>query len=123
MSAENLFADLVSFDSREALERCMGSKDFVMELARIFIDQSLPMYMPGLEAGVRSGDPDQVAQNAHGIKGGCAVIGLVRAREISLALEQAGKRGDLDLAGKLLPLLKSELDLVAELIHNGIFVQ
>ncbi|MFW6004869.1 MAG: Hpt domain-containing protein, partial [Desulfonatronovibrionaceae bacterium] len=103
---------------QEALRRCMGKPDFAEELAGIFVNETLPMYLPGLEEGFEKKEFAMVARNAHGIKGGSAAIGLMRARKMAYALEMAGRKEDMDMIVQLMPLLREELDQVTRMIKE-----
>lgn len=98
----------------------MGKKDFLEELSKIFVNESLIMYLPGLEKGMLEKDFTLIVKNAHGIKGGCGAIGLIRARDIAYDLEMAGKAADSEGAQKIYPILLGELDEVKQLIDKGI---
>jgi HPt (histidine-containing phosphotransfer) domain-containing protein len=49
-----------------------------------------------IEVAVASGDCDAVAAAAHGLKGSAATLGAPHLRDHTLAMELAGKNGDLD---------------------------
>lgn len=98
----------------------MGKKDFLEELSKIFVNESLTMYLPGLEKGMLEKDFIQIVKNAHGIKGGCGAIGLIRARDMAYDLEMAGKAEDFLRAKETYPALMNEIDEVKQLINKGI---
>jgi HPt (histidine-containing phosphotransfer) domain-containing protein len=119
MSYSEDFSNLPSFDMEEALKSCMGKISFVEELCLVFVRESLPMYLPGLKKGIQNKNLDDITKSAHGIKGGCAVIGLIRAREMAYTIEMASKTGDLSGVEEVMPLLEAELDEVVNAIKLG----
>lgn len=120
MELSEKYAELPRFDLDEAMRRCMGKKDFLEELSIIFVNESLVMYLPGLEKGLLEKDFTLLAKNAHGIKGGCGAIGLIRARDMAYDLEMAGKAEDFELSEKIYPILMEEIEAVKQLIDKGI---
>lgn len=117
------FSQIPRFDPQEALRRCMGKPDFVEELAGIFINETLPMYLPALKKGTEEGDFATVTRNAHGIKGGSAAIGLMKTREMAYTVEMAGKSENMDVIVNIMPLLLQELDEVTRMIKTSGLMQ
>lgn len=119
MTCGNEFSDIPRFDMTEALRRCMGKEDLVEELSRIFVNESLPIYLPVLKQGIMENDFILITKNSHGIKGGCGAIGLSRARDMAYAIEMASKAQDMQRVQEIMPCLAAELDAVVEGITKG----
>jgi HPt (histidine-containing phosphotransfer) domain-containing protein len=119
MSYSDDFSSSPRFDMQEALKSCMGSVSFVEELCQVFVLDSLPRFLPGLKQGVLDKNSDLITGNAHGIKGGCAVIGLMRARDMAYSIETASKEGDMSRVDKVMPQLEAELEDIVEIIKAG----
>ncbi len=113
------FSEIPRFDLAEALRRCMGKKGFVQELSTVLVQESLPMYLPNLKKGVMNKDLDMIARNSHAIKGGCAAIGLIRARDMAYAMETASKAGDMSRVEEVMPEFMAEIDEVVDSIKSG----
>lgn len=98
-------SEVTCFDERALLDRCMDDKDLCAELINLFIDD----FSAGLESLkqiIAQGDSSSIFQRAHTIKGSAANIAANQIREIALAMESAGKRGELSPCVELLPHLE-----------------
>ncbi len=118
MSSAPNFEHLPTLDYKEALSRCMDSKDFLLELSNVFVAETLPQYVPGIQEGVEKKDFNKIVSNSHGLKGGSSAIGLIRIKEMAYALEMAGKNKDLQTIENILPHLLQEVEKVKMLILN-----
>lgn len=119
MSYSDDFSSSPRFDMQEALKSCMGTVSFVEELCQVFVRDSLPRFLPGLKQGVLDNNFDLITSNAHGIKGGCAVIGLMRARDMAYAIEVASKERKMSRVETVMPQLEAELEDIVEIIKTG----
>ena len=76
-------------------EICGGDADFVRELAASFLE-SAPRCLAGIALALQAGDPRDIAVEAHGLNGISRTIGAEKLASTCRALEEAGRRGDLD---------------------------
>ena len=112
------FENLPRFELKEALERCMDSMDFLLELADVFVSESIPLYLPRIQEGLENNDFEELTRNAHALKGGSSSIGLIRLKEMAYCLEQAGQDKDRQIIEKILPDLMHEAEEIKHLINN-----
>lgn len=119
MKAVEDFSGVPRFDINEALRRCMGKRDFLEELSVVFVKESLPLYFPVLQEGIKDKDFEVIAKNSHAIKGGCGAIGLLRARDMAYVIEIAAKSKDIVKIEQMMLLLADELDQVVVVITSG----
>ena len=103
----------------------LGGQDFVGRMVNQFI-QDATACITQVEQAVASGDPAQLSEAAHGLKGICRNIGANRLGDRCAQLEQQGRDGVSDGAEDLLTRLMSEwqetrerLDvIIAEHVHK-----
>ena len=87
--------ELAVFDRAAFMNRMMDDKD----LARTILDgflEDMPGQITQLKTHLAVGDTCLVQQQAHKIKGACAVVAGEALRAVVWAMEQAGKAGDLN---------------------------
>jgi len=95
-----------------------GDPAFVEELIVMFREDSPPRLV-SIDAGLASGDATGIAKDAHSLKGSAANFGAGRFRELSQAIESAGKSGDLSTVPPLLEQLKLEYTRVQEALDRA----
>ncbi len=117
VAASNHEEELAVFDRAAFMSRVMEDKD----LARVVIDGFLGD-MPGaimqLKNHLASGDVHLVEQQAHKIKGACAVVGGEALRAVAWAMEQADKAGDMDAAQARVNDLDTQFDALKTALEN-----
>jgi signal transduction histidine kinase/DNA-binding response OmpR family regulator/HPt (histidine-containing phosphotransfer) domain-containing protein len=100
---------VLDMDAFEDLKMLESPGEFSLkELTDIFRSDSKTRVEAMREAAAR-GDADGLQQSAHALKGSCANLGVRRVEALSLALEEAGKEGDLTRVDELLERLVREL--------------
>ena len=60
-----------------------------------------------LVAAVESGDCEEIAKEAHALKGASSTFGAARLASVCVALEQASRGGNLEQARSLVPQLEA----------------
>jgi HPt (histidine-containing phosphotransfer) domain-containing protein len=85
------------FDRRLALEQLDGDEELLQELLALFLDEA-PKRLAALEAGRRLGEPDQVREAAHALKGMAAQIGAAGLKDQAASIERKAKAGEIDSA-------------------------
>ncbi len=73
---------------------------------------SLPAQLDQLAANITAGHSDLAEQQAHKIRGAAATMEAVALRQIAAVMETAGKAGDLEQLGQLLPQLRRQFELL-----------
>jgi HPt (histidine-containing phosphotransfer) domain-containing protein len=95
-------------DLEAVLARLGGDRGLLAELATIYLEDEAAQIAAVAEA-VEGGDAERVRRAAHAIKGSVANFGAGRAHAAALAMEMAGRNGDLSCAPALLGTLRREL--------------
>ena len=83
------------FDRTALLELLMGDRELVAEIIRAFL-ADMPRQIEALRSCLQAGDVVGATRQAHTIKGASANVGGEALRARALALEEAGKVGDLE---------------------------
>ena len=102
-------ASAAVFDEEALVERAVGDRDLAQAIARSFL-ADVPGRMEALRGHLACGDAKAVQHQAHTIKGAAAAVGGECVARLALALEQAGKAGDLEAAGSGLEALVSAFE-------------
>lgn len=92
----------------DALDRLGGDEDLLRELCQIFLEES-PKLLQKLQEGVVEGDPEAVADAAHGFKGELSYLGAANASQAANQLEEMGRDRNLAQARDVLATLEKEL--------------
>lgn len=95
------------FNYDVALSRLNGNADLLRDMVSFFAEDA-PRLLSEIDAAIDSGMAAQVRRAAHSLKGLCANFEAEAARDVALAMENAGRDSDLDLARKLFPRLSAE---------------
>jgi len=80
-----------------ALDRVGGDQELLEEVAQLFLDD-YPNSISEIEKALAVGDPRGVERGAHTLKGAVSNFGADSVVESALALELAGRKGDLSTA-------------------------
>jgi len=91
-----------------ALERLGGDTELLEELLVMMVEESRE-HLDQIRAALARGDAAAVNHAAHTIKGSAANLEALGVVEAALALEMAGRGGDLAAAAGALARLESEL--------------
>jgi len=78
-------------------------------LLGIFFDEA-ERRIQGLDEAIRAGDGQTVMELGHGLKGSSGTFGAVAVSNLAALLEEAGRRGELEGADLVVPLLRVELE-------------
>jgi PAS domain S-box-containing protein len=107
------------FDRRLALEQLDGDEELLQELLALFLDEA-PKRLAALEAGRRLGEPDQVREAAHALKGMAAQIGAAGLKDQAASIERKAKAGEIDSAAiqSLAQTLSKLLASLQEEVHG-----
>ncbi|WP_243358072.1 PAS domain S-box protein [Fundidesulfovibrio terrae] len=86
-------------------------------LVEVFM-RELPRRIEEIKAALAAGDRKRLAESAHTLKGASGVIGAARVRQSALDLEQAGRNGDMPLAGEFFRDLDAAAARLLELLAH-----
>jgi HPt (histidine-containing phosphotransfer) domain-containing protein len=90
--------ELAVLDLRGALERVGDDQALLHEIAEIFLHDG-PRLVEDLQAALSAGDGRQIERSAHALKGIAANVGGLRVERAALAVEDAARSGQSELAG------------------------
>jgi HPt (histidine-containing phosphotransfer) domain-containing protein len=82
------------FEEAVLLDRVLGDQEIARQAVTAFLEDA-PKHMRMLEAGLRSGNPAQVREHAHALKGSAGNIGMAALSRSASDMEQwsAGEGG------------------------------
>ena len=103
----------VDFDS--ALERAMGSKDFLNKMIHEFL-KSLPKQIESFRGQIEQGQWDTLRKDAHSMKGASANLGMGGLSAAASYLEQIGRGGELAEADQALGDLIEQFEVLEEFL-------
>jgi two-component system sensor histidine kinase/response regulator len=83
------------FDIHELSERVEGDQDLILDLVRLFREQS-PHSMAEIRRCAAAGDSAGLQRAAHSFKGACANLGARPAMRAASGLEEMGREAKLD---------------------------
>jgi HPt (histidine-containing phosphotransfer) domain-containing protein len=104
----NTMPDQEPFDLAAALQRVEGDVELLAELAEMFIEEHQSMSSEILES-IEQGDSEAVTRSAHSLKGSVGNFNARGAFEAALAIETAGRSGDVETARQQYDVLQAEL--------------
>jgi HPt (histidine-containing phosphotransfer) domain-containing protein len=99
------------FSDQQLREICGGDPALLAKMLTGFVDAMAEAFAR-LEGAMAGGDGQQLAREAHRLRGACAMVGADRLAGLCLELEEHALRTDLMLAAELLARLHSEWDAV-----------
>jgi HPt (histidine-containing phosphotransfer) domain-containing protein len=85
-----------------------GGEDALRQLVAVFEEAAMPR-LSALHEALGRRDAGELERRAHTLKGSSLSVGARRVADLSRALEQVGRAGDLTRAADLLPQLETEL--------------
>jgi two-component system sensor histidine kinase/response regulator len=100
-------------DREALLDRVGGDREFLQEIASLFI-QDCPRLLGGIKAAVSREDAQGLEHAAHTLKGSVANFGAEAARQAAFRLEALARSGDLTPAAEALSALERELGRFTE---------
>jgi len=98
-------------DYDELVHRAGGDLELVRDIAALFADDA-PRSVAALRDAIAGGDPTAIARAAHKLKGALLNVAARPAAQAALALEEAGRRGQVDDAGAALARLECDVQAV-----------
>ncbi|MBY0507797.1 MAG: Hpt domain-containing protein [Bryobacteraceae bacterium] len=96
-----------------ALDRVGGDQELLEEVAQLFLED-YPNSIAEIEQALANGDPRGVERGAHSLKGAVSNFGADSVVETALALELAGRQGDLSTAPEQFIRLNERLSALHE---------
>jgi two-component system, sensor histidine kinase and response regulator len=99
------------FNAEDLLKRLMGDEELARPIIAGFLDD-IHKQIDALKAYLANGDAPSVQRQAHTIKGAAANVSCNNLRDVALEMEKAGKTGDLDRAGILMPRVEEQFEVL-----------
>jgi two-component system sensor histidine kinase/response regulator len=107
------------WDADLALANAGGDQALRRELAEIFLEES-PRLLDQLCEVVAARDAASAALLAHGLKGSAATVGAAAARDTAQQVEEAAATTDWSTIHFSLPILRQELERLAEALTQSL---
>ena len=104
-------------DLNAVLGRLNGDRELLAELAGLYLEDE-PTLVAELEAADGGGDAEAIRRAAHAIKGCVANFAAAPDQAAALALENAGRGGELTSTPALLDTLRAELAAVRQALSG-----
>jgi CheY-like chemotaxis protein len=117
--APNAAAGSATFNAEALLERAMGDHELAEAVARSFLADT-PGRIAVLRGHLEAGNAKDVELQAHTLKGAAATVGGESLAGWALALEQAGRAGDLASAGSTFANLCAELERLRQAMEGSV---
>ncbi len=102
-----------AIDAQELREQLDGDRELLRELVELFLKNS-PHTLASLRHGVNAADPKEIEATAHRLRGTLGNFSATRAAATAEELESAGREGNVERAGNLLPVLELQVKQVRE---------
>ncbi|MBU0483486.1 MAG: Hpt domain-containing protein [Proteobacteria bacterium] len=93
----------LNWDRSFALEQSADEEEVLAELLDL-LRETATNDLAKIKLGVEKGDAKGVEYAAHSLKGAAASLGVEGLRRVSLAIENGGRAGDLNLAEQVAEL-------------------
>ena len=116
--APGAVAGLATFNADALIERAMGDHALAQAVARGFLADA-PGRIALLRGHLEAGNAQDVACQAHTLKGAAATVGGEALVDWIFALERAGRAGDLASAGSTLAELSAEFELLRRAMEGS----
>ena len=108
-----------TFDEKDLLSRLIGDRQLAGVVLKGFL-QDFPSLLNHLRTRLDQADAPGAALQAHSLKGAAAAVSADGLRDLAQAMELAGKSGELDDLGGLLPRTVDEFErFKSALQHAG----
>lgn len=111
------FSPTDPMDLEGALRRANGKKAFVKKLLDYLVE-SMPERLEEMAKFIENDHPEQLAHQAHGLKGVAATLGITPMTEAALKMEKMGKRKDLTQGPTVLNEIKAVLSRLEAFIDT-----
>jgi CheY-like chemotaxis protein len=110
------------WDKARALQRVEGDQDLLVDLCRIFLEES-PKLLANLHTAIAANDPDGLQKSAHSLKGESSYLHAATLSETARQLEVMGREKNLSQAGGVLRVLEHELTRLRAAVQEELEVR
>ena len=105
------------FDRDGFMNRVMGDAELAETITQAFL-ADMPIQIERLAAATAANDVRQSEQHAHRIKGAAANLGAVALEQSALAMELAGKAGDVPKLQELMPHVTRQFEILRAVLEK-----
>jgi CheY-like chemotaxis protein/HPt (histidine-containing phosphotransfer) domain-containing protein len=106
------------FDRQSLVELLTGDEDLVKQIIAGFLED-MPIQIDVLKKEIAKGDAGQAGRQGHAIKGAAANVRGMALSAVASDIESAGKAGQLDEIGILMPELERQFGLLGIQMREG----
>ena len=117
IGSEDVVSSLDVFDPDVLRERLEGDEEMIKMVLNMFKDESARI-IEDIEKAVLSEDAAEAGKLGHSLKGSAGNVGAVSLQEVSAAVEESGKEGDLQALRTLLGDIKNTFTRTIQEIEN-----
>jgi len=110
------------WDKERALQRVEGDQDLLVDICRIFLEES-PKLLANLHAAIAANDPDGVQKSAHSLKGESSYLQAATVSETARQLEVMGREKNLSQSSGVLQILERELTKLRAAVQKELEVR
>ena len=110
-------SEMMIFDREALMARLSDDEELVSEVVEVYLEDT-PHQIETLRNAHAEGDADKIVRQGHTIKGASSNISALRMRQIALAIEQAGKSGELEKVPELLASLEAQFQVLQEYLSR-----
>jgi signal transduction histidine kinase/CheY-like chemotaxis protein len=114
---KNASGSAIPLNIPKAMKEVMGDQQLLEKLYSIFL-QKLPDVLTGLEAGIKAGDYESIAQNAHSLKNSCGIIKAESCFSFATSIEKAARDKNTDNIEGNYASLKRELENIVQFLSE-----
>jgi HPt (histidine-containing phosphotransfer) domain-containing protein len=97
------------FDEEALVRRLMGDRSLAGKVLSGFLNE-VPSQLNILRERLEHSEAPGIRLQAHALKGAASTVSAMALRAMALAMEQAGKAGELERCGELLPGVVREFE-------------
>ena len=119
--AERCQESVPLWNRSETLASLDGDERLLLEVIEIFRGQA-PKHLANLRSAVARRDAWAVETAAHSLKGELGYLSVPEAHQMASKLEQAGRKGDFEVAAPLLTLLETAVSTLLNSMETPISV-
>ena len=110
-----------AFGESALLEQLCGDIELARNIVRTFL-ADLPKRLEAIKGHLRSRDAKSIANQAHTIKGAASAVSAEALAKSALALELAGKAGDLEDARRIFATLQEEFSRLKQAMEDSFMI-
>jgi CheY-like chemotaxis protein len=108
---------VIIWDAAQTLERLGDDEELLKEVVDIFLEEG-PKQLTSLRQAIAEGNALDIEKTAHSLKGELGYLGVCEASQMACALEEMGRRHDLQQGAEVLATLETGISGVLSLMRG-----